>query len=157
MDITAEIRAKLGGDWLPSIYELKVRTLRTRSLSIDVPTKENAAAINYTLLGIELQVGKRRFACPDLATARYMRVFARIGCPSFAAPYDITQISALADELETSWQRTLLLVDYSTRGKLPRSVSQTRSKVIRSIREEIEAIGPGEVMPAFDRETRQRK
>ncbi|HEV7700923.1 MAG TPA: hypothetical protein VGO43_11885 [Pyrinomonadaceae bacterium] len=157
MDITAEIRAKLGDDWLPSIYEHKIRPLRTRSLSIDVPAKENAATINYTLLGIELQIGRRRFACPDLATARYMRIFARVGCSAFAAPYDITQISALADDLETSWQRMLLLIAASTGGKPTRSVSQTRSRIIRAIRDEIERTGAGEVMPAFDRETRQRK
>ena len=78
---------------------------RTRVIAArSARARENQAEIQYTLLGIELKVGKRRFACPDLATARYMRVFARIGCREFAVPYDITQISAAADELETSWQ-----------------------------------------------------
>lgn len=157
MDIPAEICLSLAADWLPTIYKEKIRTQRTRSLSLDVAARENQAEIQYTLLGIELKVGNRRFACPDLATARYMRVMARIGCRDFAIPYDITKISAVADELETSWQRSLLLLDSLTTNAPSRSVSQTRSRLIRTIREELTAIGAGDAMPAFDRETKQRK
>lgn len=156
MDIAAEICAMLADDWLPAVYKNKIRTQRTRSLSIDIPERENQAEIQYTLLGIELKVGKRRFACPDLATARYMRVFARLGCREFAVPYDITKISAAADDLETSWQRAMLLVEEKTRSKPTRSVSQSRSKLIKSIRSGITEIGAGDAMPQFDRETRQR-
>jgi hypothetical protein len=157
MELAADIAASLGDDWLPRIYEAKVRSTRTRSLSIDVPSRENHVAIEYTLLGIEVKVGRRRFASPDLATARYMRVFARIGCGEFAIPYDITRISPLADELETSWQRIVLLVEESIKGKTDRSRSAARSRVVRAVRDEILSIGPGELMPSFDRETRQRK
>ncbi|MEO7540069.1 MAG: hypothetical protein ABIV21_08565, partial [Pyrinomonadaceae bacterium] len=110
-----------------------------------------------TLLGIELKVGRRRFAAPDLSTARYMRIFARIGCCEFAVPYDITQISAAADELETSWQRSMLLLSDSTHGRPSRSESQARSKLIKLMRTELNEIGAGDIMPLFDRETRQRK
>ena len=121
MDLAADIAASLGDDWLPRIYETKVRSTRTRSLSIDVPSRENNVTVEYTLLGIEVKVGKSRFASPDLATARYMRIFARLGCGEFAIPYDITKISPLADELETSWQRILLLIEENTRGKTDRA------------------------------------
>ncbi|MFL6374653.1 MAG: hypothetical protein ACJ73D_08320 [Pyrinomonadaceae bacterium] len=147
----------MGDEWLPAIYHEKIRVLRTRSVSIEVPEKENTATIDYTLLGIELQVGKRRFACPDLSTARYMRVFARLGCGQFAVPYDITKISAFADELETSWQRTDLLINEVMPAASTRSTSMARAKLIRAIRDQLREIGPGELMPAFDRETRQRK
>jgi len=150
VDTAAEIRNELENDWLPAIYREKVRSQRTRGYKLDVPKRENQAEILYTLLGIELKVGRRRFACPDLSTARYLRVFARIGSSQFAIPYDITQISGIADEMETSWQRTLLLVDQLDRNT-------DRSKVVKSIRDEIALIGPGDPMPLFDRETRQRK
>jgi hypothetical protein len=156
MDIPAEICLSLAADWLPAIYKEKVRTQRTRSLSLDVAARENQAEIQYTLLGIELKVGNRRFACPDLATARYMRVMARIGCRGFAIPYDITKISAAADDLETSWHRSLLLLEKLTSKAPSRSVSQTRSRLIKAMREELAAIGAGDAMPAFDRETKQR-
>ena len=157
MDIAFEICASLADDWLPAVYEKKIRPLRTRSLSIDVAARENSAEIQYTLLGIELKVGKNRFACPDLATARYMRVFARFGCRDFAAPYDITKISAAADNLETSWQRTLVLLTEKTKEKSSRSVAMARSKLIKFIRESVDKIGAGDREPKFDRETRQRR
>jgi len=157
MDVAAEIRSQMGDEWLPCVYRDRVRSGRTRAVTLEVPQRENAATIEYTLLGIELKVGKRRFSCPDLATARYMRVFARIGCREFALPYDITAIPALADELETSWQRTLLLADGSSADKSERSASLARSGLIRDIRKELVEIGPGQMMPLFDRETRQRK
>ncbi|MBV9216662.1 MAG: hypothetical protein JO053_10835 [Acidobacteria bacterium] len=152
MNLIDDIRESLSDEWLPAIYQHKVRSDRTRSIKIEVPKKENSADIQYTLLGIELKVGRRRFACPDLATARYLRVFARIGCQEVALPYDITKISPIADELETSWQRTLILCD-----KAARTEQSVRSRVIKTIREEINKIGPGEAMPLFDRETKQRK
>ena len=146
--IEEKIRETLADDWLPLVYKTKVRLQRTRSVHLDIAARENKAEILYTLLGIELKVGRRRFSCPDLATARYLRVFARIGCADFAIPYDITQISGVADELETSWQRSLVLVD----GKSP-----ARTALIKSLRNEINAYGPGDAMTLFDRETKQRK
>jgi hypothetical protein len=157
MDITAEIRETLADEWLPVIYETKIRSQRTRAVIIDVPERENIPDIQYTLLGIELQVGKRRFPCPDLAAARYMRVFARIGCREFAIPYDITKVSGAADELETSWQRSLLMLEKATAGRTSRGVSQLRAKLVRSVRESLERLGPGEAMPQFDRKTKQRQ
>lgn len=153
MNIAAEISASLADDWLPAIYENKVRSQRTRAFKIEVPKRENGPEIQYTLLGIELKVGRRRFSCPDLATARYLRIFARIGCREFAIPYDITKISGIADELETSWQRALLMVEKLARGGDP---ARARTDLIKAIRDEITKIGPGEPMPLFDRETRQR-
>ncbi len=152
MDIAATICADLADDWLPTIYKDKVRSGRTRSYHFDIPARQNQADIQYTLLGIELKVGRRRFACPDLATARYLRVFARIGCRDFALPYDISLISGIADELETSWQHLLLLLDDV---KVDRTAGL--AQLVKAIRGEIIAYGPGEPMPLFDRETKQRK
>ena len=129
---------------------------RTRSIAIEVPERENTVFLEHTLLGIELKVGRRRFSAPDLSTARYMRVFARVGCRSFACPYDITLIPLIADVMETAWQRTLLTLHDRLDDRTAASRAQMRSKVIRAIRLEINEIGPGDVMPAFDRPTRQR-
>jgi hypothetical protein len=157
MDIAAEIRSTMADEWLPVIYEQKIRAQRTRSITLDIPERENQADIQYTLLGIELRVQKRRFPCPDLAAARYMRVFARVGCRAFAIPYDITKVSVAADEFETAWHRSLLLLDKAVHGRSTRSIAQTRSKLVRAMRDQIDEIGPGEPMPRFDRETKQRQ
>lgn len=153
MDAAAEIHLELGNEWLPAIYSAKIRSQRTRAYTLDIPKRENAPQIQHTLLGIELKVGRKRFACPDLATARYLRAFARLGCREFAIPYDISTISGLADELETSWQRSLVLLEKLVPTDL---LPSTRTKLVKTIRDEIANIGPGEPMPLFDRETRQR-
>jgi hypothetical protein len=144
------------GDWLPTIYAERIRTLRTRACSLDIPAKQNKTEILHTLLGIELRVGRRRFACPDLATARYMLVFARLGCREFAIPYDITKISTLADELETAWQRMCLALETRSRGQTDAARGRARSQLLKSIRAEIAEIGPGEKMPEFKQSTKRR-
>jgi hypothetical protein len=145
-----------GDETLVEIYAERIRPLRTRSCSIEVPERENEAQILHTLLGIELKVGRRRFACPDLATARYMRVFACLGCRSFAIPYDITRISVLADQLETAWQRMLLSLENETRAKSAAAKKRARTLLVKSVRSQIQTIGPGDVMPLFKQSTKQR-
>ena len=157
MKIAEEIAEEMGLDWIPTMYSEKVRSQRTRSYEFDIPSKENAAAIQHTLLGIELKVGRRRMACPDLSTARYLRVFARLGCREIAVPYDISAIPGLADDLESSWHRTVLVLEKQTRGKTQAARSQLRSRLVKAMREEIARIGAGEKMPLFKTSTRQRK
>jgi hypothetical protein len=142
--------------WLPTLYRDKVRSQRTRAYQLDIPPKEQRPEILHTLLGIELKVGNRRFACPDLATARYLRVFARIGCREFAVPYDITKISAVADELETSWHQMLLLLEKAATDRATSTVGRLRGALVKQVRSEIDEIGPGEMMPSFRQETKQR-
>jgi hypothetical protein len=141
---------------MAAIYSEKIRTLRTRSCTIDIPQRENDVQILHTLLGVELKVGRKRFACPDLATARYMRVFARVGCGSFAIPYDITKISTLADELETAWQRSLLILETNSAGASAEELKRNRNRMLKSIRSQLAGIGPGERMPEFNQSTKQR-
>lgn len=152
MNLVDEARSELGDLWIADLYRNKVRSQRTRSLHLDVPERENVPEILHTLLGIELKIGRRRLACPDLATARYLRVFARLGVRDVAVPYDITRISVIADELETAWQKMILLL-----REKGRETGRDRSALVRKLRAEINDIGPGEVMPVFDRETKQRK
>ena len=154
MKLVDEIRIQLGDSWIADLYETKVRSQRTRAFHVEIPEKENKPEILHTLLGIELRVGNTRLSCPDLASARYLRVFTRIGCRDFAVPYDITKISVIADELETSWQKLVLLVEQ--KGLQSSAAARLRSALVRKLREEVGAIGPGNVMPAFDRPTRQR-
>jgi hypothetical protein len=156
MDI-GEIRESLGEQWIPHIYRTKVRTQRTRSYHINVPRQENRAEIFHTLLGIELKVGNYRFSCPDLSTARYLQVFARIGCQDVAIPYDITKISTLADEIEISWHKTILLFEEMTRDKTAPARGRLRSSLIKEMRQEVDETGAGSLMPEFRQSTKQRE
>lgn len=156
MNKASEIRKNLGKDWIPKIYAEKVRSQRTRSYTLDVAERENRTEILYTLLGIELKVGKKRFACPDLATARYLQIFARAGCREFAVPYNITKISVIADELETALQKLLLFLEKETNGVSAQSRGRIRSGLFREIRAEVAEIGAGDIMPKFRQSTKQR-
>ncbi len=156
MKAVVEIRDELGDGWLPYLYESKVRSIRTRSYSLNVPQRENFPSIMSTLLGIELKVGRRRFQCPDMATARFLYVFARLGCQQVAVPYDITKISGLADEFEGSWMRMIENLDRGTQRSSPQTKGRIRAALLRMAREEVEKIGAGELMPLFNRSTKQR-
>jgi hypothetical protein len=149
-----EIRSQLGHAWLGQIYGERVLKLRTRSYHFGALPKRARVEIQHTLLGVELKVGRRRFLCPDLATARYLSVFAHIGCEAIAIPYDITQLSRLADELESSWQRMLLLIEHEVPEALR---ARTKALLVARVRAEISNAGPGEKMPEFKQSTRQRR
>jgi hypothetical protein len=156
MEIASQIKEKLDENWLPLIYREKIRSLRTRSFRLDVAEHENRVEIQHTLLGVELKVGNKRLSCPDLSTARYLQVFGRLGCAEIAVPYDITKISTLADELESSWQRTVLLLDEAAKEKPASARGRLRSNLIKELRREIAEIGAGEKMPQFKQTTKQR-
>jgi hypothetical protein len=158
-DVVVEIESTMGESWLPTIYRDRILTLRTRSYAFPVAVKpkgkQSAPEIQHTLLGIELKVGRQRMLCPDLATARYLAVFARVGCAAVAIPYDITRISHLADELESSWHRMLLLSDSVAEGRGESFATRVRSLLIGKVRDAIARAGAGTRIPEFKQSTKQ--
>lgn len=152
----ARVQAELKSTWLPHIYRERVRKMRTRAYEFEQIKAKARIEIQHTLLGVELKVGSRRLLCPDLATARYLSVFARAGCKQVAVPYDITRISQLADELESSWHRMLLLVDHLASQKSEVFRSRIKQLLLAAIRHEVAAAGAGDSVPEFKPSTRQR-
>jgi hypothetical protein len=154
--ISEEITAQLGGSSIATIYRDKVRTQRTRQYELRAPRKVSPVEILHTLLGIELKVGNRRLLCPDLATARYLSVFARLGCDVIAVPYDITQIAWIADELESSWQRMMLLIEHFTEGRSNRLRSIVRRRLLNEAHQGVVSAGVGAKFPQFGRHPREQ-
>ena len=154
--LVAQIRDGLGEEWPPRIYRERILPMRTRAHAVPPAPRNAAVEVQHTLLGIELKVGRRRVSCPDLATARYLSVFARAGVSQVAVPYDITKISRLADELESAWQRLLLLADHRTRGRAETFRTRVRTAALKEVRREIEEAGAGAAVPVFNQNTRQR-
>jgi hypothetical protein len=152
-----EIENTMGESWLPGIYRDRILRLRTRSYVFPAIAKPSAPQIQHTLLGIELKVGRKRMLCPDLATARYLAVFARAGCAAVAIPYDITKISHLADELESSWHRMLLLADSLAGNRSEAFATRVRRLLIGKVRDAIAVAGAGPRIPEFTQSTRQRE
>jgi len=150
-----EIENTMGESWLPEIYRDRILKLRTRAYVFASIAKPSAPEIQHTLLGIELKVGRKRMLCPDLATARYLAVFARVGCAAIAIPYDITKISPLADELESSWHRMLLLADSLARNRSEAFATRVRRLLIGKVRDAIAVAGAGPRIPEFKQSTSQ--
>jgi hypothetical protein len=151
-----QVKAELKDAWLPHIYRERIRKLRTRSYSFEGFGKTARVEIQHTLLGVELKTGARRLLCPDLATARYLSVFARAGCEHVAVPYDITKISQIADELESSWHRMFLLAEHLATGRSETLQTRIRKLLISRIRSEIAEAGAGASVPEFKQITKQR-
>ena len=155
-DLAAEVTQQLGDLSIPAIYRNKIRTQRTRQYELRAPSKNPPVEVLHTLLGIELKVGNRRLLCPDLATARYLSVFARVGIDLIAIPYDITQISQLADELESSWHRMMLLIDHLASGRSDRLRATVRRRLIAEAKSAIDSLGAGSRFPEFNQPPRHR-
>ena len=151
-----QVENELKDSWLAQIYRERILTMRTRSYELGALQRDPRVEIQHTLLGVELKVGRRRLSCPDLATARYLSVFARAGCKGVAIPYDITRISRLADELESSWQRMLLLANHYAVGRSEAFKHRINGLLIHKLRAEILAAGAGMPVPEFKKSPKQR-
>jgi len=154
-DLASEVETTMGDSWLPRIYGERILKMRTRQYEFPPLPKRANPRIHHTLLGIELKVGRQRMLCPDLATARYLAVFARLGAKAIAIPYDITRISQIADELESSWHRMFLVVDQLSRDEGVRA--RTQRTLVTRVRDEIGIAGAGARVPEFARSTKQRR
>jgi hypothetical protein len=155
--IAAEVKRQLGDQLISVIYRDRIRAMRTRSYQLNAPVKKTAVEIMSTLLGVELKIGKRRLLCPDLAMARYLSVFARLGIAEVATPYDITQVSQLADDLESSWYRMLALVERLAVDQNARFRNRVLASLIADERNGIIEAGAGPAIPQFNQNTKQRK
>ena len=151
-----QVKAELRDAWLPLVYRNCVLKMRTRSYHFGALPRKPALEIQHTLLGVELKVGRRRLLCPDLATARYLSIFARAGCKDVAIPYNITKTSQLADELESSWHRMLLIADQNAARESCRFKTRLHGLLIAKVRQEVDAAAPGSATPEFKQNTKQR-
>ena len=83
-------------------------------------------------------------------------MFARIGCRAVAIPYDITKISMIADELDSSCHRMLLISDRLTADRNAAFRARIRRQIIGKVRDEIAKAGAGLRVPEFRQSTKQR-
>jgi hypothetical protein len=81
-------------------YRDKVLSQKTRTIRL--LGRKNAAKIILTLLGYEVQASYKRIQCPDLVTARYIRLFSELGFHSIKLPYDPTMTAQLVPEFEAT-------------------------------------------------------
>ncbi|MBN2241330.1 MAG: hypothetical protein JW793_01470 [Acidobacteria bacterium] len=111
---------------LVEIYRAEVLTQKTRTVRL-LGVKCTANIIQ-TLLGYEVQAMHKRIHCPDLVTARYLKLFSDLGCHSIRLPYDPTLTARLIPDMEASLNRLLDIVS----GIFPRDPKR-RQYVIRKL------------------------
>jgi hypothetical protein len=68
--------------------------------------------IYKTFLGYEVIGARKRVLCPDLTTARYLRIFAEIGLKEIDLPYDVTYTRDVLPELERSYASLRRILDF---------------------------------------------
>jgi hypothetical protein len=79
-------------------YRHRVLTQKTRTIRL--LGRKSSAKIIHTLLGFEVQAFYKRIQCPDLVTARYLRLFSELGCHYIKLPYDPTLTAQIIPEFE---------------------------------------------------------
>jgi hypothetical protein len=94
------LRSFKGFTRLVEIYRQKVLLQKTRTIRL--LGKKSPAKILHTLLGYEVQASYKRIQCPDLVTARYIRLFSELGCHAIQLPYDPTLTAELIPEFESA-------------------------------------------------------
>jgi hypothetical protein len=90
--------------------------------------RKGPARIIETLLGYEVQGSYKRINCPDLVTARYLKLFLELGCRSIKLPYDPTVTAAIIPTMEAS----LATVQETIRKMVP-SPAPLQLYVIRQV------------------------
>jgi hypothetical protein len=121
---------------LIEVYRESVLSQKTRTIRL--LGRKNPATIIHTLLGYEVQASYKRIQCPDLVTARYLRLFSELGCHSIKLPYDPTLTEILIPGFEA--------IIASIKGKIPelfprdlRTQQRVTCRVFALIRRELAA------------------
>ena len=103
------------GRSIAEIYRQDVLPAKTRT--IPLLGRKTSAKIIHSLLGYEVQASYKRIHCPDLVTARYLKLFTELGCRRIRLPYDPTLTEELIPELESAQERLIKGI----RGLFPKS------------------------------------
>jgi hypothetical protein len=115
-------------DCRPFVQIYRQEVLSTKTRTIHLLGRKSSARISNTLLGFEVKSSFKRIHCPDMVTARYLKLFTEIGCHSIKIPYDPTVTARLVPELESAAERLVS----GTRALFPES-RQMQLYVLRKL------------------------
>lgn len=127
---------KSSTDCMEMIEAYRNRVLPHKTRTIRLLGRKGSARIINTLLGFEVQASYKRIQCPDMVTARYIRLFSEIGCHSIKLPYDPTVTAKLIAKFEAAIED----VTGRIRSQFPRDPAlqgYATRRVYRIIREQL--------------------
>jgi len=116
------------------LYRSEVLPGKTRTIRL--LGKKSSAVIRNTLLGFEVQASYKRIHCPDMATARYLKLFTELGCHTVKLPYDPTVTARLIPRIEAGAAQ----ISAGVRGLFPHNEALQRyvlRKIYEIIRKEL--------------------
>ena len=97
-NLDSEIRGEI--ERIRQIYCCDV--LKGKFRELELLGKKCSPQILYTFLGYELKMSRKRVSCPDISSARYLKLFAEMGMRVVKMPYDPTHTALLLTGLEHS-------------------------------------------------------
>ena len=106
--------------------------LRGKTRTVDLLGRKCEPQLLYTFLGFEVKLGPKRLTCPDMTTARYLRIFGKLGMPAIEIPYDPTKTARVLPVLERSMERIDRLLEEGEPERIRRQ--RTIQRVYRKIR-----------------------
>ena len=118
------------------IYRSQVLPVRTRT--IPLLGRKTPARVVRTLLGYEVQGSYKRIQCPDMITARYLKLFMELGCHSIKLPYDPTRTAQLLPDLEDALENIGRAIRKMFAGA-PRLQSYVTRRVYLHLRAQLKA------------------
>ncbi len=107
------------------LYRDRILSVKTRTMRL--LGRKFPARIVETLLGYEVKASYKRIHCPDLVTARYIKVFTELGCKSIRLPYDPSITAELVPMFEEAVAALL--------GGIRDAFSKSRTTRLRATRE----------------------
>lgn len=126
---------------LPDLYRDLIGRVRVRT--VHLPGRISRPRVVSTLLGHEIIIGNWRKGCPDTHTARFLRVFATLGCRAVFVPYNPVDTAGILSQLEAAGadleQR---LSDLAPAGSSPRRRANIRQRLYRRLADRLESMRP---------------
>jgi hypothetical protein len=126
---------------LPDLYRDLINRVRVRA--VHLPGRISRPRVVSTLLGHELILGNWRKGCPDTSTARFLRVFAALGCRAAFVPYNPVDTAGILPQLEAAGadleQR---LSDLVPAGSSPRRLAAIRQRLYRRLADRLASMRP---------------
>ena len=110
-------------------YCKSIQHLKTRKILL--PGRKCSPKIVESFLGYEILIGRKRLTCPDMATARYLKIFAEIGMKEILVPYDPTKTAEFLPGLEKKLDQIKVLVARIGQEKQNKIKLRTAYKKIR--------------------------
>jgi len=119
---------RIGEDNLATFYKDRIATVPCYRL--DLPKPEEPIVIENSLFGWRLKIGKKAIDCSSEAQARYLLVFAEMGCDQTLVPKDDAYLSSIVNQWESLFEKAQAALQEHTSSILQ---NKTRDLLIHTV------------------------